>query len=288
MSLEGNAKATHELRGRINICDFLTLSAYGIAVMNGFEGTEQEWLESLEGKSAYEVAVDNGFVGTETEWLDHLKKFYITLFPSQTVNFGYSDAAEVGVGFSFEVGQDYLVTLDGKQYLRKCEWAYGEEGVYNEAYVGNKHLMMPNVFPDNGDPFYMTVVDGTLRIYLNESKESQTIEIRKAYDIVVDSDLSETSENPVQNKVVTGYLNEYVSFINEVIVPRLAPNVTTNDDGKFLQVKNGILAAVDAVPQVTAIVDSMFVPLSQEEYDALVEAGTVEEGKYYLIVGDGE
>ena len=54
-------------------------SAYEIAVENGFVGTEQEWLDSLQGadgppgESAYEVAVDNGFVGTESEWLDSLQ-----------------------------------------------------------------------------------------------------------------------------------------------------------------------------------------------------------------------
>ena len=69
-------------------------SAYEIAVEHGFEGTEEEWLESLkgpqgeqgpegpqgiqgepgeDGKSAYEIAVDQGFEGTEAEWLESLK-----------------------------------------------------------------------------------------------------------------------------------------------------------------------------------------------------------------------
>lgn len=43
------------------------LSAYEVAVVNGFEGTQAEWLKSLEGKSAYEVAVELGYVGTEAE-----------------------------------------------------------------------------------------------------------------------------------------------------------------------------------------------------------------------------
>lgn len=77
-------------------------SAYEIAVQNGFQGTEQEWLESLVGPegpqgpqgpqgiqgiqgdpgekgdkgdpgiSAYQVAVNNGFVGTESQWLESL------------------------------------------------------------------------------------------------------------------------------------------------------------------------------------------------------------------------
>lgn len=66
-------------------------SAYQVAVDNGFDGTEVEWLRSLHGndgldgksgrdglpgqsgKSAYEIAVINGFTGTETEWLESLK-----------------------------------------------------------------------------------------------------------------------------------------------------------------------------------------------------------------------
>ena len=63
-------------------------SAYEIAVENGFNGTKEEWLESLKGdkgdsgntgsngengKSAYEIAVENGFNGTEEEWLESLK-----------------------------------------------------------------------------------------------------------------------------------------------------------------------------------------------------------------------
>ena len=48
MSLSGNA-AGKLLNGRINSVDMLTISAYGIAVKNGFEGTEEEWLASLKG-----------------------------------------------------------------------------------------------------------------------------------------------------------------------------------------------------------------------------------------------
>jgi hypothetical protein len=70
------------------------LSAYEIALANGFVGTEQQWLDSLKGLdgvdgqdgadgqdgtngqnglSAYETALANGFVGTEQQWLDSLK-----------------------------------------------------------------------------------------------------------------------------------------------------------------------------------------------------------------------
>jgi hypothetical protein len=60
---------------------------YDLAVKNGFQGTEQEWLDSLkgkdgepgkdgydgnDGKSAYQIAVNNGYVGTEQEWVQSL------------------------------------------------------------------------------------------------------------------------------------------------------------------------------------------------------------------------
>ena len=49
MSLKGKASASEVLKGRISRCNTLVVNAYHIAVQNGFEGTEAEWLESLKG-----------------------------------------------------------------------------------------------------------------------------------------------------------------------------------------------------------------------------------------------
>ena len=52
------------------------LSAYQLAVKNGYTGTEEQWIDSIEGvegKSAYQVAVDGGYKGSEAEWLESLK-----------------------------------------------------------------------------------------------------------------------------------------------------------------------------------------------------------------------
>ncbi len=48
-------------------------SAYEVAVEEGYTGTEEEWLLSLQGKSAYEIAVELGYEGTEEQWLASLK-----------------------------------------------------------------------------------------------------------------------------------------------------------------------------------------------------------------------
>jgi hypothetical protein len=53
-------------------------SAYELAVKNGYDGTELEWLASLagevgaDGESAYELAVKNGYKGSEAQWLNSL------------------------------------------------------------------------------------------------------------------------------------------------------------------------------------------------------------------------
>lgn len=64
------------------------LSAYEIAVQNGFVGTEQEWLESLKSDSSftlddvYDSAVENGYTGTYLEFIQD----YFSLNASEEVN----------------------------------------------------------------------------------------------------------------------------------------------------------------------------------------------------------
>lgn len=48
------------------------LSAYELAVQDGYQGTLQEWLKSLEGVDAYEVAKKAGYTGSREEWLKTL------------------------------------------------------------------------------------------------------------------------------------------------------------------------------------------------------------------------
>lgn len=119
MSLKGSVSGENTITGRISNKQSLSASAekisvikgesaYQLAVLNGFKGTEEEWLESLkgepgtsvgidshyeidegtiiiftdgnevlirkgaDGKSAYETAVEGGFEGTEEEFAEML------------------------------------------------------------------------------------------------------------------------------------------------------------------------------------------------------------------------
>lgn len=84
--MTGNAESKNVLRGKLTGLEMIQgYSAYEVAVINGFSGTEKEWLASLKGggggggggtgangKSAYEIAKEHGFKGTEAEWLASL------------------------------------------------------------------------------------------------------------------------------------------------------------------------------------------------------------------------
>ena len=112
-------------------CSAKNLSAYEIAVKNGFNGTEIEWLESLRGKSAYELAVENGFKGTEIEWLESLQgKNGEDGKPATNVDTYelYEAAKEKG-----EIPEDYT-------YLNFIRDYFGTTGTYSSV-VANKNLM---------------------------------------------------------------------------------------------------------------------------------------------------
>ena len=63
MSLNGNVQGKDSLHGTINELDILTVNAYGIAIKNGFQGDEKEWLKSLKGEKGDKGDI-NKFIGT--------------------------------------------------------------------------------------------------------------------------------------------------------------------------------------------------------------------------------
>ena len=91
------------------------LSAYELAVENGYTGTVQEWLDSLKGKSAYQIAVDSGFKGTEKEWTESLQ--------------AKSNGKKSGIkSASFSKNGELLITLDDNSVLN-LGVAVGKNGI---------------------------------------------------------------------------------------------------------------------------------------------------------------
>lgn len=89
------------------------LSAYELAVLHdGFVGTVNEWLDSLKGDpgekgdSEYDLAVQNGYEGTVEEWLDERKGTRITEEQIREIYDRYAAACDVG-----DIGTDVLDTI---------------------------------------------------------------------------------------------------------------------------------------------------------------------------------
>ena len=109
------------------------LSAYELAVQNGFSGTVQEWLSSLNGKSAYELAAEAGYSGTKAEWTAQLNKLtadapasikaasfnergqmILTLSDNTTINLGNAVGADGRDGLDGRDGTNGKDGTDGK------------------------------------------------------------------------------------------------------------------------------------------------------------------------------
>lgn len=103
------------------------MSAYEIAVANGYVGTEQQWLASLvgaqgpqgapgnngtNGKSAYEIWLNNGHVGTEAQFLMWLRDNGSNVGERQAWNTDIEDNCTMISGIFCRVGD--LVTISCK------------------------------------------------------------------------------------------------------------------------------------------------------------------------------
>lgn len=125
-------------------------SAYEIALMNGFQGTEEEWLETLKGENAYEMAVLKGYEGTEEEWFASLKGDKgdkgDTGDPIKISSVTES-TAESGVN---------VVTFSDGSTLRVRNGAKGEQGEYGNPEALRRYgetekgetVRLENVLPD--------------------------------------------------------------------------------------------------------------------------------------------
>ena len=142
------------------------LSAYELAVKYGYEGTVQEWLESLNGKSAYEIAKANGYTGTETEWASSLKatagkdgvgiktaafsdsnELIITLTDGTVLNLGVADGLNGKDGTN---GKDGANGADGKDGVGITSANINAEGQLVLSFSDGKTVNLDKVVGMNG------------------------------------------------------------------------------------------------------------------------------------------
>lgn len=113
------------------------LSAYELAVQEGYQGTLQEWLRSLGGADAYEVAKSAGYTGSREEWLKTLI--------GETGLSAYELAKSEGYEGSLTEWIAYLKGEKGD----KGDSAY--EVAVSEGYTGDKQAWLASLKGEKGD-----------------------------------------------------------------------------------------------------------------------------------------
>ena len=137
MSLTGNATANKLLRGNVNGLKTINgYSAYEVAVIQGFSGTEEEWLASLRGepgKTAYDYAKESGYAGTEEEFANKLAQT-----PEATDTNAYLEGRFDNVEASVEELREQVDTLNDTVYgtsassnLLPIDYVSGEQAEIN-------------------------------------------------------------------------------------------------------------------------------------------------------------
>lgn len=125
-------------------------TAYEIAVEGGFNGSEQEWINSLVGevgpggKTAYELALDNGFSGSQEEWLNSLagedayKVEILSTRGNQAIN---GDIDTLFYAKLYKGKNDITEQTDEKHFnwIRISEDTEGDN-VWNESNKGRKEI----------------------------------------------------------------------------------------------------------------------------------------------------
>lgn len=122
-------------------------SAYDVAVMNGYPGTEQQWLESLKGKDGsdgknvtideiYEKALESGFEGSYLEFLDRYFASEVGTNSEAAITKGLRSAVEVYCTFQKQsfTGQTN-VTQGGAGVIYKLGSANGSAYIITNYHV---------------------------------------------------------------------------------------------------------------------------------------------------------
>lgn len=115
-------------------------------------------------------------------------------------------------------------------------------------------------------------ITGGHRVSITDATGTKTFEVKDGLTevTVVDSELSETSENPVQNKVVTQSFNGAMALLETDVYPNLLPVVGADDLGKVLAVVNGawtpMLLNIPTDDHINSLIDA--------------KLGVIENGSY--------
>lgn len=172
-------------------------SAYDLAVELGYEGTLEEWLESLKGtdgsgKSAYEIALENGFEGSESDWLESLKG--VDGRDGAAVDAGksaYEIAVDNGFVGSVDAWLESLKGADGTDGEKGKDGRDGINGLDSEylsvSYAANKAILSSVLVYCEFEKSGITTTSAGSGIIMEEDKENGNAYIATNYHVVFDA-----------------------------------------------------------------------------------------------------
>ena len=141
----------------LNSNDNAGLSAYQIAVQNGFKGTEAEWLESLKGKNGADAqpTVVSLFEewkkqeGNENKTFDDFMNAYMPEYISETFGTDLSKVADTALLSTVKVVSTF------KKYVISYDF-YGRKSYTEQAYTGEGAGVIAYLDSGEGNAFVIT------------------------------------------------------------------------------------------------------------------------------------
>ncbi|MXV43587.1 hypothetical protein GS501_00645 [Saccharibacter sp. 17.LH.SD] len=193
--------------------------AYQLAVQQGFQGSEQDWLKSLvgpkgdrgdPGENAYEVAVQQGFQGTKADWLKSLvgpqgdpgpsgagQVIDVPLAPGWNTQ-GHTNDGDVAKGSLNYAGGITTALGVGDNYGQGPSWSYIHLKPAQQASNPQANPDLYLTFTQHGELGYTTENNGSLQYHYVSSPS----------DIYHDTPITKTGVRSQQNRRDQLYLTD--------------------------------------------------------------------------------
>lgn len=214
------------------------LSAYELAVQQGYAGSLDDWLVSLQGKSAYQIAVDNGYSGSEKDWSKTLTAM------------SKKDKSDISSAAFSEKG-DLVITLsDGtKINVGKAVGASGKEGKDGKDGIGIKSAKIN----DKGE-LVISYSDGTsdnlgtinnsieyLKFTYNSSSNSYMVSVKSDCKDVVKNIVIPEKYNGVSVTKIAKFGFANCPLLESVVMPDTITEIYPTPKDAYIGAGDGII-----------------------------------------------
>lgn len=251
-SLNGKVQKRGQLKGSIAVSMLKGKSAYEIAVANGFDGTEEEWLASLKGDAAT-IEIGNVTYGIPTSVTNSGDETHAVFdFVLPTGNNASDEIAGVvklydnpGYNKDGSMTQAATTTMLGNK-VDKIEG----KGLSTNDYTTDEKQKLAGIEENANNyelPKASSSVLGGIKVGTNLSINSDGVLSADAQHIDIDNAMSAVSENPVQNKVINTALGLKAPLESPALtgVPT-APTAAVGTDTTQLATTAFVNSAVEA------------------------------------------